>query len=331
MARIFNWGIIGLGKIAHKFAQDLRALPNAKLHAVASRSIEKAQDFATQYDAPHAYGSYQELVNCPDLDVVYIATPHVLHKENTLLCLDAGIPVLCEKPFAMNAQEVNTMIQKAQEKNTFLMEALWTRFLPTTLKALSFIEQGVIGDVYSVKADFGFRATFDPNSRLFNPQLGGGSLLDIGIYPVFLALLLFGKPDEIKAFAQFSETAVDEECQILFQYANGKMANLHSTIRSQTKTEAFIYGEKGCINIHTRWHEPSSMSLLLNGERPEHLSFQYEGNGYYLEAAEVMKCLEEGKTESPLLSLSFSRDLIHLLDKIRSITGIHYPGIDANE
>ncbi len=324
----YNWGIIGLGKIAHKFAQDLAKGKNMRLHAVASRSLDKAQAFADQYGAGYAYGSYEELVNCPDLDVVYIATPHTLHCENTLFCLEAGIPVLCEKPFAMNRQQVEKMISKAQEKNTFLMEAFWTRFMPTTVKALELIEQGEIGEVLAVKADFGFRPVFNPTGRLFDPQLGGGSLLDIGIYPVFLALLLLGKPQEIQAMANIGNTGVDVDCGILFKYLGGRMAHLHSTILADTKTEAFIYGEKGTIHIHTQWHAPSWFTLIKEGERPQNFNFDYFSNGYHYEAEEVVRCLVAGKKESDLLPLSFSMDLIELLDAIREKAGIQYAGID---
>lgn len=320
-----NWGIIGLGKIAHKFAQDLAMLPNTNLHAVASRSQERAQAFANQYSAPHAYGSYEAIVDCPDLDVIYIATPHVTHFENTLLCLRHKIPVLCEKPFAMNLAQVQKMVMTAAEQETFLMEALWTRFLPTTKKVLELIYNDTIGPVHAVKADFGFKPNFDPQSRLFDINLGGGSLLDIGIYPVFLALLVLGKPNQIKAFANIGSTHVDEEMGALFYYENGKMAHLHSTIRATTKTEAFIYGELGTIHVHTRWHEPSSMTLLLNGQRPQHFTFEEPGNGYEYEAEEVMQCLAQGKTESDLLPLQFSVDLMTLLDDIRREAGIVYP------
>ena len=323
-----NWGIIGLGKIAHKFAQDIPKGKNMRLHAVASRSMEKAQDFANQYGASHYFDSYEALISCPDLDVVYIATPHVLHRDNSLLCLEAGIPVLCEKPFAMNRLEVLDMVTKAREKKTFLMEALWTRFMPTTRKILELIEQGEIGNILSVKADFGFKPSFDPEGRLFNRDLGGGSLLDIGIYPVFLALLIMGRPKDILAMANMGETEIDVDCGMLFQYADGRMAHLHSTILAETKTEAFIYGDKGTIHIHSRWHEPSWFSLIKNGGRPQNFHFDYISNGYHYEAEEVVKCLAEGKTESDLLPLSFSIDLIEVLDEIREKAGIRYPGVD---
>lgn len=329
MKRIFNWGIVGPGKIAHKFARDLQVLPNARIHAVASRSQERAAAFAGQYDAPHAYGSYEALAACPDLDVVYIATPHAFHHANTLLFLRAGIPVLCEKPFAMNTAQVQEMIETARTRKVFLMEAMWTRYIPTVIKALELIEQGQLGEVLSVKADFGFRGDPHPEGRLYNPALGGGSLLDIGIYPVFLALLLLGRPPVIRAAAHLGPTGVDEEIGILFQYPNGQLAHLHSSIRSRTKTEAFIYGETGTLHLHTRWHEPSTMTLLREDQRPQEFRFDYLGKGYYLEAEAVMRHLAEGKKESDLVPLDFSLDLIQTLDAIRREAGIRYPGIDV--
>lgn len=319
-----NWGIIGPGRIAHKFAKDLASLPDAKLFAVASRSLDRAQAFARQYDAPHAFGSYEEIVNCSGLDVVYIATPHVRHHDNTLLCLRNRIAVLCEKPMAINPREVQAMIFEAQKQDTFLMEAIWTRFIPSHLKMWELINQGVIGKVLSVKADFGFKPHYQPDGRLFNKELGGGSLLDIGIYPVFLALNLLGKPDDIQALAQIGETGVDEEVGILFKYDSGEMAHLHSTIRSETKSEAFIYGEKGTIYLHSRWHEASTLSLLLPNERPRYYNFEYNALGYRYEAEEVMRCLRAGKKESDALPLSFSADLMDLLFSIRHQVGLKY-------
>lgn len=320
-----NWGIIGLGKIAHKFAADLQLLPNTKLHAVASQSLDRARAFAAQYHAKYAYGTYDEIVNCPELDVVYIATPHVLHCENTILCLRHRIPVLCEKPLAINLREAQKMILTAQQQQTFLMEAIWTRFMPTIDKTLRLIEQGVIGRVLSIKADFGFNAPFDPRGRIFNQQLGGGALLDIGVYPAFLALLIMGKPTGIKAFAKMSLSGVDQEIGAVLQYEDGRLAHLHANIAAKTKTEAFIYGEKGTIHLHTRWHEQTSMSLLLNDARPQNFHFDYKGKGYHYEATHVMDCLQSGALESTLLPLQFSNDLTTLLDNIRKEAGIVYP------
>lgn len=328
MPKTFNWGIIGAGRIARKFANDLKTIKNTQLHAIASRSQERAQTFADEFEAPFAYGSYEELLDCPGLNAIYVATRHTGHAAASLLCLEKGIPVLCEKPFAMNTREVQQMIDMARRTDTFLMEAIWTRFLPTTLKALEWIAEGRIGEVDSVKADFGFRAEKNLEGRLFNKLLGGGSLLDIGIYPVFLSLLILGKPKEIIAHGVIGDTGVDEEMAAILKYDQGKMALLHSNIRADTKTEAFIYGSKGVIHIHSRWHEPTSMSLLLPGERPEDFSFDYSCIGYAYEAEEVMACLSAGKKESDALPLSFSLELIQLLDAIRQKIGLQYNSDD---
>ena len=325
MEKIFNWGIIGLGKIARKFTEDLQKTPNSTLYAVASRSIEKAKMYAEEYQVAHAFGSYEKLVNCPDVDAIYIATPHIMHHEHTLLCLRNKVPVLCEKPFAMNSQEVEEMISAAKENDTFLMEAIWTRFLPTTKKILETINKGTIGELVMLKADFGFKAPINLESRLYDKNLGGGSLLDIGIYPLFLAQLLFGKPSEIKAFAQLGKTGVDENCSMLLRFSENQHAILDSSILNDTPTVAYIYGTKGRIKIHRRWHESNSFTVFENDKEPHEISFDFEGaRGYRFEAEEVMRCVRTGKKESDLLPLSFSKDLIALMDKVRAEIGLQY-------
>jgi predicted dehydrogenase len=328
MAKVFNWGIIGLGKIAHRFADDLLLIPNARLHAVASSSTDRAREFAQKYKVPYAYGNYNDITKVPGLDAIYIASAHTSHCAHTLLCLKNNIPVLCEKPFAMNAVEVEQMIGLAMEKQTFLMEAMWTRFLPTTIKVLEMIQSGMIGEVLSLKADFGFQGTFNPDRRLFNADLGGGSLLDVGIYPVFLSLLLFGKPDSIKAMATIGVTNVDENCGMLLSYGEEKMAMLYSSIITETPTEAYIFGEKGCIRINGRWHEATSVTVLLHDQEPKDYFFEFHSTGYRYEAEEVMRCVGAGKLESDILPLQFSRNLMELLDQIRLEAGIFYPRFD---
>lgn len=328
MSKTFKWGIIGLGKIAHKFAQDLQRIPNATLHAVASRAEEKAKSFAMQYNVPNFFGTYKEIFTCADLDVLYIATPHAMHCENVLMCLEHQVPVLCEKPLAVNATEVKRMITLAKFQKTFLMEAMWTRFLPTTLKVLELIEKGKIGDVQSLRADFGFNANFDPKSRLFNQSLGGGSLLDVGIYPVFLSLLILGKPSSVKASATIGRSNVDENCGMLLKYDNNRMAILQSSIVTNTGTEAYIFGDKGTIRINSRWHEPTSLTLMEQGKEPKDIFFDFDSHGYRYEAEEVMECLRNEKKESSMMSLDFSLDLIELLDTIRMKAGIYYPKND---
>ncbi len=322
----FNWGIIGLGKIAHKFASDLQTIPDAKLHAVASSDALRAKDFAAKYDATFAFGSYQALMDCPDLDAIYIATPHSAHCEMTLLCLQHKIPVLCEKPFAMNFLQVEKMIAMSRENNTFLMEALWTRFLPTTDLLLSLIEKNSIGKILSVHADFGFYLKFDAKSRLYNKDLGGGSLLDVGIYPIYLSLLLLGKPTKIQAKAAFGKSDVDESCAMIFDYADAQqMAVLKSSIREKTPTEAYIYGEKGKIRLHGRFHEPNiGITLEIYGEEPIFYPFEWDCIGYAYEAKEVMRCVRAGEKESKTMSHAFSLDLILTLDEVRKVANIEY-------
>ncbi len=325
MKQIYNWGIVGLGKIAHLFALDILKTENAKLWAVASRSKQKAINFADEFNIPNAFGSYDEMLDCKDLDVVYIATPHALHCENTIQFLDHGIPVLCEKPLAVNSSQVNQMILASRGRGVFLMEAMWTRFLPMINNMLKLIMEDTIGDVVSIKADFGFKANFNPTSRLFDPKLGGGALLDVGIYPIFLSLLLLGEPKNVIAKAGFTSTGVDEFCKMVFEYEDNKTAFLNCSITENTPTIAEIFGTKGMITLHSRWHESNKLSVkLLSGETRDY-EFEYNGKGYNFETIEVMKCLTNKKLESDFMSLEFSRKLMGLLDLVREKTGIIYP------
>jgi predicted dehydrogenase len=324
MGRTINWGILSTGRISEKFASDLQFVPNARLAAVGSRDADRAFEFARKFNAQRAYGSYEELASDKDIDVIYIGTPHVSHCENTLLCLDKGKAVLCEKPFAMNETEVLRMILKAREKNVFLMEAIWTRFIPAIKKVLELIQSGAIGDIVHIKADFGYKAQYDPAWRLFNKELGGGSLLDIGIYPVFLILLLIGEPDEIAADAIIGRTGVDELISAYFKYKNGKMATLYSTLIANTPVEAEMSGTKGHIRINCMWHMSRSLALHLNDGQAETFEFSYKGMGYEYEAEEVTNCLQRDLKESDLLPLEFSLRLIRVLDMMRKKCGISY-------
>jgi predicted dehydrogenase len=324
-----NWGIIGLGKIARQFADDLRLLPNARLHAVASTSKERADAFATEFGAAHAFGRYEDMVHCPDLDVVYVATPHPFHCENTLLCLENGLPVLCEKPFAMNMAEARRMVAAARRNRVFLMEALWTRFIPAMETAIKLVEQGEIGELHTIRSDFGFKMPFDPNSRLYKKSLGGGSLLDLGIYPALLALTFFGKPEaeNISAAATFTPTDVDESCAFIFQYAAGRLALGHSTVAANTSLGAHLYGTEGTIFLHPRWHHTQKLGISRYDGRQEttrELEIPYVGRGYSYEAAHVMECLEKGMFESEILPLEFTLDLVETLDTIREKVGLVY-------
>ena len=324
MTNHFKWGILGLGKIAGKFVRNLKVLPDAEIYAVGSRSQDKAAAFAAECGATKAYGSYEALLADPQIDAVYVATPHVFHYEHTMMCLERRIPVLCEKPFAMNRAEVAAMINRSREQETFLMEAMWTRFLPSILKAQEIIDQGKIGKVTGIKADFGFKGPEVSSHRLLNPALGGGSVLDIGIYPIFLALLILGKPERIQVSSILGETGVDLDAGILFQYGGRATAHLHSSIISNTTTEAFIYGTKGSIHLPRRWHEADGLEVRYHDGGSERHRFNYLSNGYYFEAQEVMACVRQGMQQSPLMPHSLSLQLIELLDEIVNLAGVKY-------
>lgn len=323
--KIFNWGILATGNIAHKFAHDLQFVPNAKIHAVASRSIEKATDFAEEFNIENAFGSYEELVSCPDLDIIYIATPHSEHYKNTLLCLNARIPVLCEKAFAVNSKQLSEMIALSKSKKVFLQEAIWTRFHPSIEKVLELINSQIIGKIIHIAADFGFLAKTDLNHRIFNPNLTGGSLLDIGIYPLFMSKLLLGNPSEIKAVATKTITGVDASCSMALSYQSGATASLFSTISANTDTTCTIYGDKGKIFMHSRFHETKEITVTLTNCEPETFICERKGFGYSYEAVDVQRCLSEGKIENDKLPLSFSLELMEMLDTIRNQIGLVYP------
>jgi predicted dehydrogenase len=320
--RKVRWGIIGLGNIANKFATDLLTMKDAELYAVASRTKQKAEDFAEKYQATKAYSRYEALVDDKNIDAVYIATPHSLHKENVLLCLEQGIAVLCEKPFAMNTDEVNSMIAAATAHNTLLMEGLWTYFLPHYNFVLAELNSKKYGNLLKVEADFGFVKTFDGSSRLFNKSLGGGSLLDIGIYPIFTALSTLGAPDTIAANATFFDNGADSSCSMVFNYKNAS-ALLKSTLLEFTPGEAVFYCEQGIIKINSGFHGPTTVTLI-NDVNEETIDFNCETHGYNYEISHFNELLRQGKTESPIMTYNFSRQLMETLDNVREIIGLKY-------
>ncbi|WP_020526128.1 Gfo/Idh/MocA family protein [Flexithrix dorotheae] len=329
MEKEIRFGILGLGRIAKKFAEALEKANGARLAGVGSRSLDKAKAFAEGFPSEHVFGSYQELIQSPDIDAIYIATPHTSHCENTIQCLENKKAVLCEKPFAMNAKEVQKMISSSKKHKTFLMEAFWTRFIPSFLKAKELVTNGEIGEIISIQADFGFRANFNPEHRLFNKSLGGGSLLDVGIYPVFFATHFLGEPKKIIASAKIGDTGVDEQLSVLLEYSSGKRATLTSSIVSNNSVEANIFGSKKRIRLNGEWHCPTNISLFADRTNFENIDFDYNGrNGYEYEIEEVVKCLREGKTESDLLTHSDSQKLIRVLDNIRKEINLVYPDHD---
>ena len=322
----YKWGILAPGKMSAKFTKGLKMLKNAELYAVGSRDLERATLFARDYGFKKYYGSYEELAADPKLEIVYIASPHSHHYEHTMLCLKNGKNVICEKAFALNAKEVEEMIREAKKQHLFLMEALWPPFQPFYQKAHDIIKTGVLGNIYYLDGYFSFIPPFDPNDRKFNLALGGGSLMDIGIYPVIDALTFLGVPDDMKASAVFGKTGSEESLSVIFSYSDGKMASLYSSFRTSIGIGCEIYSEKGNLTVSRGRDMNQRVFLSLHGQEKQEFVFSPPAMGYHWEAEEVMKCLGEGRTESPVVPLSFSLDLIKTLDRIRKAAGIVFPG-----
>lgn len=320
-----RWGILGPGNIARKFAKGLSVIDDAELTAIGSRSKEKAAMFANEYSVATSYGSYEELVMDKNVDVVYIATPHPFHLEHALLCINAGKAVLVEKPMGVNAKQIREMIAQAQQNKVFLMEAMWTRFLPAIVKVRQWLAECRIGEVQMVKADFGFHTDMNPNSRLFDPNLGGGSLLDVGVYTVSFANMVFGiSPSQVCGVAQMGETAVDERAGILFRYPQGQIAALTCAIRTYIPHNATIFGTSGSIHIPNFWRATSA-SLKLGDTVVDHFEQPHLSNGYECEAIEVMNCLRRGNLESAIMPHSQSLSVVETMDTLRSQWNLKYP------
>ncbi len=324
----YNWAILGCGKIARKFSSDLKLLPNARLYAAAARDLARAREFAAEFGYEKAYGSYEEMVADPAVDVVYVATPHSHHHDHVLLCVNAGKAVLNEKAFALTLREAQEMVNKAREKKVFLMEAFWTRFQPSFQKALEVVKSGDLGALKVVRSDFAFHAPKDPEKRLFNVALGGGSLLDIGIYPVFAALSALGIPQDIKALATFAPTGAEEGIAFTFRYSGGELASLYSSLGAYSFVTTDYNCERGTVQLGRRWQGPTTVDVWHEGGREEHYAFQTEGFGYQHEAAHVMECLDAGKNESDMMPLDFTMAMMETLDRIRREAGIIFPGRD---
>ncbi|MFD2587167.1 Gfo/Idh/MocA family protein [Croceitalea marina] len=319
-----RWGIVGPGKIAKEFADDLMQVVDAELTAVGSRNMDRAIAFANVYKTPHIFDDYDHLFACPDVDVIYIATPHTFHKDLAIRAMKAGKHVLCEKPLGINVTEVKEMIAAASENKVFLMEALWSRFNPTIQKVKGITESGALGELRYINADFAFYALDKPKeSRLLNLDLAGGSILDIGIYPVFLSYLLLGMPKRIEAISNFNDDGTEIQTSVIFQYENAQ-AILHSSLANESRMSAEISGTKGSIALDPRFHETQGYHLKAANEI-RHYELPTNGKGYTYEIIEVNNCIKENKTESTLWSHKNSLELIILLDTIRQKTGVSFP------
>lgn len=327
MNRKIKWGILGTGRIAHVFAEGLAKLDDAEITAAASRTRQKAEDFAQIFNINRAYSSYQQLADDPDIDIIYIATPHSLHMENTIMCLNAGKAVLCEKSFAVNAGQVKKMIQTARAKNLFLAEAMWTRFLPVIVQVRKWLNEKAIGRVKMLMADFGFDCRSNGPDRLLNPNLAGGALLYVGIYPVSFASMVFGRqPEKITSLAHIGDTGVDEISSMIFGYDHGQLAALTCAVKAKTKNEALIIGSKGSISIPNFWSATEAALQIYDAEpRTINLPWQNPKTGLDYQAVAAMDCLRNRKTESDVMPLGESLQIMETMDKIRKQWGLKYP------
>ena len=324
MTRIIRWGILGTGRIARDFASGLRATPDAVLAAVGSRSVDSAASFASAFEVPLVFGSYEELAACPGIDIIYIATPHPMHAANAILALRAGKAVLCEKPFAMNRREAGEMVALARAKNLFLMEAMWTRFMPALAEVKRVIASGEIGKVTQLHADFGFSATPDPAHRVNDPTLGGGALLDLGIYPLSIACALLGQVETVQAQAIMGETGVDLTTAFTMRHAGGTLSVCSCSLRARAPSELVVSGTRGSVRMHRMFHMAESITVDLLDGPSRTISTPWIGNGYAHEAIESGRCLREGLLESPAMTHDDTLAIMGLLDTIRKQIGLRY-------
>ena len=321
----FRWGILAPGKIAHKFAKGIQALPDATLAAVGSRTLAKAQAFAAEHGMARAYGSYEALARDGELDAIYVATPHNLHADAAILCLEHGRPVLCEKPLAANLPQAEAMVGCAREQDVFLMEAIWTRFLPIMQVVRTWLEERRIGDLRRVECDFSFRCEWKPDSRLLNPELAGGGLLDVGIYALaFTSWVFGGLPERCVSLAEVGETGVDEQAAILFLYPRGELAILSCGVRTQGTISARITGTGGTIEIPTPFYR-AQIAVLKTPEGEVREERPFLATGYEYEAMEVARCVRAGERESPVVPLEESLMLAATMHRLRMEWGVQYP------
>jgi predicted dehydrogenase len=356
MPNVIRWGILGTGGIAALFAEGLRSVPGAELHAVASRTEATAAQFAELFRAPRSYGSYQALVADPAVDVVYVATPNAMHAEHCILALEAGKPVLCEKPFTLDADEARRVVAVARRRGLFCMEAMWMRFAPSVRDAMAVIDEGRIGDVRMATFELGMPFTFDAQHRVFQRALGGGALLDLGVYPLSLASRVFGAPTRIAAQATLGDTGVDEQLTVLLQYPGGRQAMIGASLRNPMANEAVIMGRRGYVKLQAPMYFPpafvikdvppagaarikpgTALSRLkqspvvravaarVRGSQGEVRVPRTVGNGYNHEAAEVVRCLRAGERESKVMPLDETVRIMETVDEIRR----QFPGEES--
>lgn len=324
MTDTIGWGILGAGAIAGRFARGLESVPDARLVAVASRTPSRLERFGEVFPGARRYREYAALVEDPAVDIVYVATTNQLHRELSVLALRARKAVVCEKPFTIDAAEARAAIAEARRAGVFCMEAMWTRFLPLMRALPDLIASADLGEVRMLRADFGERMPYAPDSRLFDPALGGGALLDLGVYPLSLASYLLGRPRAVASEASMAPTGVDAQSAAVLEYPNGQLALIACSVVAELPTDALIVGERGRIRIHRPMYRPSEYSVErydAGGEAQTHvvgpISVPFEGNGFNYEAAEAMRCLRDGERESPVMPLDETLAIMETVDAIR--------------
>jgi len=323
--RKFNWGLMGPGLIAQKFADDLKVIEDANLYAVASRSIKRAREFAVRNHVRTAYDSYESLVNDPQVDAVYIASSHNFHFESVMMCLQAGKPVLCEKPLTVNAAETRLLVEIARNNRVFLMEALWTRYLPVFEKIRHWLDQKMIGDIHLLSSTFGIAIPLGKDQRWLNPELAGGTLLDMGIYPIATSQWVLDQmPVSVSAQALVGTTGVDELTAVILKYPNGIISQFSSNFLCNGVNDFFIYGTRGFIRIHADYWAATQATLSIEGQELI-VTRPLRSGGFEYQTEEAMRCIRGGLLESPGITHAQTLENMELMDKIRAEIGVKYP------
>lgn len=317
-------GILGTGRMARDFAAGLRHAPDLELIAIGSRQRASAEQFGNEFDVTRRFDNYAALAADPDVELVYIATPHAMHCRNSLMCLDAGKAVLCEKPFAINAAETREIIELARSKNLFLMEAMWTRYIPAIVRLRELLASGRIGKPQLMIAGGAYLPDFDPDFYLFRRELGGGVLLDAGVYLVSMASMVFGSPESVLATGSLGPTGVDEHDGVLLEHADGSTAHLYVSLRARASPTVTVLGERGQIFVHAPMFAPSRLTVTVDGE-DDTIDLPFPGNGYQFEAQEAARCIRAGFTESEIMPLDETLAIMSSMDDIRRQIGLVYP------
>ncbi len=320
----FSWAILGPGGIARAFAKDLAHLDGHSIGAVGSRSLSNAENFAAEFGGK-AYGSYEELVNDPSIDAVYVATPHPAHHDNVIMALNAGKPVLCEKPFSVNAVQAQAMVDAASKNQVALMEAMWARFLPHYAKVREIVASGALGQILSIHADHGQRLADRDIARLVEPSLAGGALLDLGIYPISFAHMILGNPTSITSSAVMTDKGVDAQSSMIFSYKDGAQAVLTTTMMEQTPCRAVVAGLNGWLEIDRTFYNPASMRVVMNDGTVSEYPNTYFGHGLREQAESFKQLVQAGRLESEILTWQDTVDIMKSMDTVRQQIGLKYP------